>query len=85
MTRSEVEAMLRKQKEKASASSVYLDLKPLHLVEVATNPVPLGYTVQILEFMAEQAIPRSMLYTSSIPLEPSSMILPFPQRISRNP
>lgn len=72
MTRSEVEAMLRKQKEKASPSSVYLDLKPLYLVEVATKPVPLGYTVQILEFMAEQAIPRSMLYTSSIPLEPSS-------------
>lgn len=42
MTRSEVEAMLRSEKEKASVLSTYLGLKPLYAAEVVANPYPVG-------------------------------------------
>lgn len=45
MTRFEVEAMLKKEKEKASTSSVSLDLKPSYSTEVAAKPYPTEYRV----------------------------------------
>lgn len=42
---SEVEAILRKEKEKASVPSDYLDLKPLYSVEVATKSYRVGHVV----------------------------------------
>lgn len=39
MTHFKVDAMLKKEKEKAFVTSVCLVLKPPHLVEVAANPI----------------------------------------------
>lgn len=41
MTRSDVEAMLRREKEMASVSSICLDLEPPY--SVVTNPYPVGF------------------------------------------
>lgn len=43
MAKSEVKAMLRREKEKAFVSSICLDLKPPLATEVATNLYQLGY------------------------------------------
>lgn len=42
MTRSEVEAILRKEKEKDHVSLICLGLNPPYAVEVATKPYPVG-------------------------------------------
>lgn len=41
MTCLDIQAMLRRKKEKASISLVCLDLKPPYLAEVARNLIPL--------------------------------------------
>lgn len=38
LRRSKVEAMLSREKKKASVSSICIDLKPLYAVEVASKP-----------------------------------------------
>lgn len=43
MTRSEVEAILMRQKDKAYLSSICLDLKPPYDAEVAKNPYQVGH------------------------------------------
>lgn len=43
MNRSEVETILRTEKEKAYALSIRLDLKPPYAAGVAAKPHPVGY------------------------------------------
>lgn len=43
MANSKVKVMLRREKEKASLSSICLDQKPPFAGEVATNPYQVGY------------------------------------------
>lgn len=43
MTKSKVEAILQKEREKALAYMICRDLKPLYLAEVATKSYPVGY------------------------------------------
>lgn len=51
MTRFNAEAMLKNEKEKASVSSIYLDLKTPYVAEVAAKPYPVGYiTSQFQKF-----------------------------------
>lgn len=49
MTRVEVEVMLKKEQEKASASTISLALKPPCLVEVVAKPYPTGYVMLQLQ------------------------------------
>lgn len=49
ITRGEVEVMLKKEQEKASASTISLDLKPPYLVEVGAKPYPTGYVMLQLQ------------------------------------
>lgn len=46
MTRYEVKAILRKEKEKGSMSSICLDLKPLNATEVTTKLYSMGQQYQ---------------------------------------
>lgn len=46
MPRSEMEAMLGKEKEKASVSLIYLDLKPSYDAEIAAKPYLMRYALR---------------------------------------
>lgn len=43
ITRVEVEAMLKREQNKAFVSNFSLDFKPFYLFKVATRPYPIGY------------------------------------------
>lgn len=45
MTRTEVKAMLRRAKEKASMTTACLDLKPSYTTEIAATTYPSGYPI----------------------------------------
>lgn len=45
MTPFEDEAMSRKEKDKSSISSAYLELKPPYLIKVAAKPYPSKYAM----------------------------------------
>lgn len=45
MTRAEVEAMLQREKEKASLTAVCLNIRPPYPAKIVTKPYPLGYSV----------------------------------------
>lgn len=45
MTRVEVETVLRREKEKASSTTAYLNLKPSSPAEIVAKPYRLGYSV----------------------------------------
>lgn len=49
MNCSEIEDILKKEKEKAFTGSTFLDLKPPYVVEVIAKPYPTEYKTQVLE------------------------------------
>lgn len=67
MTRSDVEATLRKEKEKATASLISLDMKPPYPSEIVAIP----YSIKCVALQFRSSTPKeitneSALYTSSI-------------------
>lgn len=57
MTRSKVDAMLRREKEKRSISTFCMYLKPPYATEVATKPYLVAYvTQQFQKLRAEEEI-----------------------------
>lgn len=62
MTRFEVEAMLGRENEKAFVSSVFLDLKPPYVAEIAKKPYLVGTSLHNL--MEEEITRGSMLFAS---------------------
>lgn len=65
ITRYEVEAMLKGEKEKASILSICLDLKPTYTVEVAVKLYPFEYiTPQFQKCDGRRGNMRSILFAS---------------------
>lgn len=48
VTRAELEAMIRQEKEKASSTVACLSLKPPYPASIVVTPYPVWYTTQIL-------------------------------------
>lgn len=76
MTRAKVEPMPRREKERASISSIYLDLKPLYDVEVTMKPYRVGYiTSQLQKFVGRRVNTRRDVVRPSILWELMLMML----------
>lgn len=56
MTRSEIEAILRREKEKASVSSICLDVKPSYAVEFASKPSGWGILLTNFKSLMEEDV-----------------------------
>lgn len=65
--RFKVKATLRKEKEKASASVIRLDLKPRYTIEIVAELYPIGYMAPPFQkFDARRTKDESMLCSSLI-------------------
>lgn len=45
VTKADVEALVRREKERNSSAGTYLSLRPLYPASIAAKPYPVGYTV----------------------------------------
>lgn len=63
MARSKIDATLKRQKEKASVSSIYLDLEPLYAAKVGLEPYLVGMLPHNSKSLTvEEKPPRSMYF-----------------------